>query len=186
MRMVESLGHPADAYERVTNPQRYRILYAVAEELLDQLVAQYDVERVEGGAALDEELARGVDVRRVVRLAPKAERGASLTVAVTGFPGLSVRFGRWHIEAFPACGCDACDEDPSEVANELREKVEAVADGRFAERLSRGLRPALEYEFRGESWSSSGRRSLTRRHARKLGGAERLDYPSWPRRTAAG
>jgi Family of unknown function (DUF6226) len=49
--------------------------------------------------------------------------------ALTDFPGVDVRFGAWISAAFPRCGCDACDEQPAEVAVELREFVDALIGG---------------------------------------------------------
>ena len=64
------------------------------------------------GPTVDEDLTGRVDTEATVRLQPSSGTGARLTVAFTTFPGLLVRFGKWHVEAYPSCGCDACDEQP--------------------------------------------------------------------------
>ena len=46
-----------------------------------------------------------------MRLSPRSPTGAPLTVVLTGFPGVMVEAGVLHSIPFPACGCDACDED---------------------------------------------------------------------------
>ncbi len=54
-----------------------------------------------------------------------------MTITLTDFPGLYVRRGSKHTEAFPRCGCDACDEQPDQLADDLREKVKSIATGRL-------------------------------------------------------
>ena len=70
-------------------------------------------------------------------------------VAFTGFPGLRVRFGRWHIEPFPGCGCDACDERPEVEVQSFLDKVNAVTSGQFVEGVSVAPQPAISYSFAG-------------------------------------
>ena len=137
-----------DAYGRVTNAERFRVVHAAASALLDDLVTQYDVERQ---VTHDETLAPEQTVERLV----PAGGGAALTVAFTSFPGLMVRFGDCYVEPFPSCGCDACGEEPESVADEFASRVAAVVAGQFSEHLRRLPRPSLTYEFeRGNpGWS---------------------------------
>ena len=98
------------AYSRVANPERFRPLRTAMLEVIDRLENDFDLERTEG-YGLDEELERGMDLARPdVRLTPKDPDAAPIVVVFSTFPGLRVRFGRWYIEPFPDCGCDACDE----------------------------------------------------------------------------
>src|SRR4051812_27618492 len=119
-------GPPPDAYGRVTSPDRFAPAVDAADRLVERLVATYDVER---------EDVEVEDALRAVRLTPAL--GAPLVVAVTSFPGVRVFAGHWVRVAFPVCGCDACDEQPEEIIEQLHEFVGDVVGGRFAERLSR-------------------------------------------------
>ena len=47
-------GPPAEAYSRVTNPERFQPLRGAATELLDRLEREFAVERLEGPDADDE------------------------------------------------------------------------------------------------------------------------------------
>ena len=167
-----------DAYGRITNPRRFATLIASTEELLDRLERLYQVER-HAGHNLDPDLVASIPggATRVVRIAPARGGGAPLVVAFTDFPGVRVRFGRWHIEAFPVCGCDACDEQPGELADDLAAKVDALGAGRFSEQLSLFRRPGLSYSFGdGSGWSRSARREVL-----SLGRPQRLRWDAWPR-----
>jgi hypothetical protein len=127
---------PPEAYGRVTNPERFRVLHGVAEELLDRLEAEYEVARAEG-ADVDTRLAGGAPLDRVVRLIPTG-RGAPLTIGFSSFPGLSVRYGLYIVDRLPGCGCDACDEDPTRLADELTKRANFLVEGRYKEEILRG------------------------------------------------
>jgi hypothetical protein len=128
MSMVEDLP-PDDAYGRVTDPDRYRVVVRAAEQVVDELEAAYQVVVQRGGAELDPELCAGPTVERVIRLVPARKDAATLTVALTDFPGVRVPAGHWHTLDFPSCGCDACDESPDELAADLTRRLHAVAAG---------------------------------------------------------
>jgi hypothetical protein len=121
-----------DAYGRVTNPERYRLLHEAARDLLARLEGEYDVERSEG-LDVDPGLAAMGPVDSVVRLSPRGGEGAPVTLAFTGFPGIYTRSGETTTDAFPRCGCDACDEDPHNLVEDLTGDVLAVTEGRFGE-----------------------------------------------------
>ena len=125
-------GPPKEAYSRVTNLERFLPLHDAVLEMLAALEQRFDVERVEG-YDLDEELQFRELVRPTVTLRPTDPEAAPMTVAFTDFPGLSVRFGRWYIEPFPSCGCDACAEDAEGETERLTELVDCVTTGGFRE-----------------------------------------------------
>ena len=115
---------------------RYSVLHDAARELLDQLSRDYAVEVITG-PAVDEDLAGRTPTKTTVRLQPSTGAGAPLTVAFTTFPGLLVRSGTWQVEAYPVCGCDACDEQPADLIERLRERVGVIVSDGFTERVKR-------------------------------------------------
>ena len=136
-------GPPEDAYSRVTNPERFRPLHPTMLEIIGRLENGFEVERTEG-YGLDEELERGFGLARpCVRLSPRDPDAAPIAVVFSAFPGLHVRFGRWHTEAFPSCGCDACDESAEDQIERLNEMVDDTTAGRYREVVRRPLIPFI-------------------------------------------
>ena len=122
-------GPPEDAYSRVTNAERFRPLHPTMLEIIGRLENGFEVERTEG-YGLDEELEKGLGLARpCVRLSPRDPDAAPIAVLFSAFPGLHVRFGRWHTEAFPSCGCDACDESAEDQIERLNEMVDDTTAG---------------------------------------------------------
>jgi hypothetical protein len=144
------------------------------------LVDTYAVDAVEGSDT-DEELARGASLARVVQLVPSSRSGATLTVGFTTFPGLVVRYGKWHVEAYPHCGCDACDESPDYLARDFADRVDLLAKGRFREKLT--LSGWLTFEF---SEMGSGETRLGIREALSRGAPSRSAWEAWRRRPPQG
>lgn len=161
---------PDEAYGRVTNPERFAALHDEARRIVRDLEARFDVD-IERGAHLDPELvAMFPDAPvEVVAVRPRSPVAAPLTFCLTAFPGLHVRVGRWHRQAFPTCGCDACDDQPDELIEKLRMWVEAVTRGDFAE-ANDGRRIAYQLAY------PNGRR----------GGGEQLTNRDDPRRREVG
>ena len=129
--------------------------------------------------------------RPPIRLVPYDPQAAPIVVAFTDFPGVFLKFGSWRTEAFPDCGCDACDEMPDESIEEVVRMVEAVVSGGFHESMRV---PALlgdgwhESEFQFNDGGFQGSRTRVRRsRALKMTGGERhvtLDWKPWPRHSA--
>jgi len=128
--------HPPDdeAYGRVTNPGRYQVVVDATRIMIDELVATYEVGSMAGVPTVDFPDFQG-PAADVVRLHPS--EGAPLAFMFTEFPGVVVRAGELCVEAFPVCGCDACDESPTDVIERMEELVSAVFEGRYAEALTR-------------------------------------------------
>jgi hypothetical protein len=167
--------HPGDtgplpeAYNRVTDPERYRPLHTAADQLLGRLRAQYVVEVVDS-----DDLREGVE--RCVSVTPS--RGAPLRVEFTAFPGLAVRYGRWCEESYPWCGCDACDEDPDDLVEEFESRVQSLVAGQFDEEVTRsGETGWLRSEF-----GRSGRGRRLEPGDPALAEPGRFQWPAWPRR----
>lgn len=147
---------PTEAYSRVTGAERYRVLHGFALAVLDDLEREFVVERQELDG-LDGPVADRVGFERVVRLVPADPAAGSLTVGLTRFPGLLLRFGEHTELPLPFCGCDACDDLVQDLRGELRFHVEALVTGGFAERGradgTRWRRFATEGGSSGGSWS---------------------------------
>jgi Family of unknown function (DUF6226) len=182
-----SEGPPPEAYSRATNPERFLPLHTFALRLLEQLQAAFSVERFEG-YGLDSELEVGHLARPTIRLIPRDQKAAPLAIAFTTFPGLRVRVGRWLIDRFPSCGCDACDETADGEATRLAELIDDVRCGTFREAISFSL--AGDGWQESEHWSLGGHRHssrslLDRARAREmLAGRESwsIEWEPWPRR----
>jgi hypothetical protein len=164
-------------------------LHNVALRVLEQLQAAFTVERVEG-YGLDSELEVGDVARPSVRLVPPDPKAAPLAIAFTTFPGLKVRLGRWYIDAFPGCGCDACAETADGEAARLTQMVDDVTAGRFREAIWVPLVGDAWQE--AEFWSPCGRASsrtpVDRFHATQmLAGSDclRFEWRPWPREEKA-
>ena len=184
-------GPPEEAYSRVTNPERFQPLHDAALELLDRLEREFAVERLEGSGG-DDELGGRSLARPTIRLTPHDPQAAPIVVAFTDFPGLFFRFGTWHTEPFPHCGCDACDETADRLIENMTKMVEAFVSGGFREAmrvpllLGDGWR---ESEFRHSGGSSSSGGRVRRSRALEMTGGKRhltFDWKPWTRRNVWG
>lgn len=183
MRDMGNSSRPADdAYGRVTSPEKYAVVHDAAHACIAELVRRFAVTESNADAS-GLHLDGTADVVQAVRLQPSAADAAPLVIAFTPFPGLLVRFGNWHIEAFPRCGCDACDETPEEVVRELDDRVTALVEGRFREQLTGRFRPTRSAEF-GAADGAWRRRSSERLHrgAVRSGMRRDRDWQPWPLR----
>lgn len=191
---MQSEVPPPEAYSRVTNPERFALLHSVALQLLGRLQMEFDVERLEGhglDSELEEIFTRSRETfatvlnlnRPSVALMPRDVTAAPMVVSFSAFPGLRVRFGRWHIEDFPRCGCDACNETAESEAERLTVLIGDLTAGRFRE----GIRIHENGNAWKEHWfeASSGTSQLDPVRARELiAGSERSTYEwaPWPGR----
>ncbi|MBF4617698.1 hypothetical protein ITJ44_06365 [Clavibacter sp. VKM Ac-2873] len=120
-RWDDADGPPEDAYSHTSHLERFAPLHAVADALVAHLAATHEVSVVEGP---DPALADPhPDAVRSVRLTPRDGSGGTLALEWTSFPGVMLHAGRRFPEAFPACGCDACDDRWEDVADELEQAV---------------------------------------------------------------
>ena len=181
--MVSDGEAKPEDYSRVTDPGRYAVLHRTAERLLDDLAAEYVVERRETKEALD---PAGEPVR-VVRLIPRTPAAAPLAIAFTDFPGVILRLGRWYAEALPGCGCDACAEQPDDLVAEMYTQVDALVEGGLWERVRRGVTSSWsETRLIGPSFRAGRNAPLDAREARAArrdGFAAPVQWAPWPRRS---
>lgn len=165
-----------DAYERVTNPQRFLPLHEAADVLVAQLESRYEVDRRDGGPLAYEGVIRQVELVPAV--------GAPLIIRWDNFPAVSVRYGSRHDESYPQCGCDACEEheQPDDLIEDLERKVEAVTAGRFRESVvSDADGTWLKFEFSFEDGRASGGTRLSEEEPLRNQPGEFL-WPPWPHR----
>lgn len=126
---------PEASYSRTSNPERFAPLHTVARALVDWLEASFDL-AVERGAAVAADLLHTPgNVVDAMRLVPRDPGAAPLTLVLDSFPSVSVHAGALHDFTFPDCGCDACDDDVTDVADELEWTVRTVVAGGYSERL---------------------------------------------------
>lgn len=181
-------GPPQDAYGRITEPERFAPLHDFAAALLDRLVARYDVD-ADAAFGLDPDLEQRYEpARETRRVKPRPSNAAPIAVGFTSFPGLVVRFGRWHVEPFPSCGCDACDEIFEGESDRLGQMVEAVTSGGFTESLRVGItrrKGWRAHRFTSDGGSRGGEGLVLRDELQRLlsiGPAGSIDWEPWPRR----
>jgi hypothetical protein len=180
-------GPPLEAYSRVTDPERFGSLHRVAAELLDRLEREFDAERAEG-YGLDPEMEQVFKLARPsVSLAPRDAGAAPIVVVFSAFPGIVVRFGRWYTAAFPACGCDACDETAKSESERLEPMIDNLTAGRFREAIWIPTDGTAWHEW--ELWSSGARCAqklqLDPARARELvasGDRSLYEWRPWPKR----
>jgi hypothetical protein len=121
--------------DRAKNRGRFAPLHEVAEQIVCDLVSEFQVQRTDA-FGLDPELEDRCELARPsVRLAPEDTSSAPIVISFTAFPGIQMRLGHWHLMAFPACGCDACDEEVGVEIERLRNSVADVVAGRFSESI---------------------------------------------------
>lgn len=158
------------------------MLHKTADALLDELTERYVVERRE----TKELPGPGEGLVRVVRLIPRTPAAAPLAIAFTNLPGLTLQLGRWWAQTLPVCGCDACDEDPAQLIEELRMQSTALIEGGLWERVRRGVSGSwFETRLVGERLNIAREGPLAThaaRNARRGGFATPVQWAPWPRR----
>jgi hypothetical protein len=78
-----------------------------------------------------------------VRVTPADPFAAPLTFIFSDFPGVNLRAGLTYRTHVPPCGCDACDENWEQGADELEFTVQAVVGGTFTERVTGRFKPKM-------------------------------------------
>ena len=174
-------GPPEEAYSRVTNAERYRMVVDRARALLDELEATYVVRREVGARRhwTGQTCGHGdwpPKDAELVRLVPDGSAAGALNVAFTDFPGVELAVGHFSSLALPDCGCDACDDSPTDLVRDLDEFVAVFVNGQLVEELRR--RSASTTIGRsGRDWSR-----LDRGEWRSMGPLGTTTWAAWPLR----
>lgn len=181
---------PADAYSRVSNLHRFAPLHTVALALIDWVQSSLDVTVEHAPNVAADLLLLPTDVVRAVRVVPRDPAAAPLTFVLSGFPGVYLHAGALHNFHFPVCGCDACDDDVANLADELEWTVRTVVSGGYSERLDPGQGVEYRLEEPGVG-TSSGHRLPEELPAGRLERARTALPPTgrwspWPERGAGG
>lgn len=106
----------------------------LADALIAWIVATFAVDRRDDDASPQDLRHDPVGVLRTTTLLPRSSAAAPLTFVYTSFPGIDIHAGATHAFPFPACGCDACDDDIDTLADDLEWLVKCVVAGRYNER----------------------------------------------------
>ena len=182
-------GPPAEAYSRITNPERFAPLHDAALAHLERLQQRFDVERVEG-YRLDQELEKAGLTRPSIRLTPADPRAAPIVVAFTSFPAVIMRCGLLLVLGFPECGCDACDETPEGELQRLAEVMDDVVGGRFRESIRIPFLGDAEqqWELRSSTRQTRSGVRIARSRARAFarGRSRTFEWSPWPLRNPSG
>lgn len=137
---------PADAYSQFSNLQRFAPLHAVAAALIEWLQDTFDVTIDQSPSAATDLLRMPDDVVGAIRVVPCDPSAATLTFVFTRFPEVVIHAGTLHDFRFPGCGCDACDDNATSVADELEWTARTVVSGGYSEQID--LWPGRWVEYR--------------------------------------
>ena len=151
----------AEAYSRVTDPAKWRILGARAEAWVVALT-EAGIATVERDVEIEWAEPPGPFITRADRLAPSASGGLPLVIArgrIEGVDDAGVTLGVGEpaiCRGFvPDCGCDACDSGSQDALDVLDEMIDSVVTGAFR-RLARGSSTIAVTEGYHSRWSASG------------------------------
>jgi hypothetical protein len=162
---------PDEAYSRLTNPAKWRILSARANAWLVAVV-HAGLAIVESDAAVAWKTQPGPVISHAERTVPIAVGALELIVAHSKIgdvddAGLVLGVGNPAecVNWFPDCGCDACDSGSQNELNHLDVHMLSIVTGSFR-RLSDGQRVITVIGDGG--WSASGFRPARHRIGRQV------------------
>lgn len=144
-------GPPEDSYSVDEHTDRFAALHVIAEALISHLIEMYDV-IVEDTIDVVADLPYGPradETVRAVRLTPRDQTCAPLTLALTTYPSVHLHAGVLFSTSYPSCDCNACDETWQAAADELEWQVFAITGGGLSEAVSEPRRPKWSFSFRG-------------------------------------
>lgn len=200
MTFLNTDGHPIDygrrwptvpadeAHTRIRHPERFAPLHVIADALITHLQTAYDVEVTDDLAvANDLVLHPAVEITRAVRIRPRSEKCAPLTLVYTDLPGILLHAGVLHDFPYPPCSCDACDFSAVEEVADLERQVLAVARGDYWEGIDKAAQPWVGYAFNFRDGKQTGRSRADAWPAERVDAAKRvlaglpIGWAAWPR-----
>lgn len=129
---------PDESYSVTSSTERFQPLHTIADALLEHLARTYDVTIEDDPAVASQDAAEISWAARAVRVTPLSLDAAPLTIVWTVFPGILLHTGALHRFEYPVCGCDACDDDWTALADDLERTVLDVVAGRYEESITAG------------------------------------------------
>ncbi|PPF30871.1 hypothetical protein C5C18_00830 [Rathayibacter tritici] len=182
---------PDDSYSVTSNTERFRPLHAIADALIEHLARTYDVTIKDDPALASRDEAEISWAARATRVTPRSVDAAPLTIVWTGFPGVLVHAGALHRFEYPVCGCDACDDDWTALAEDLERTVLDVVAGRYEESITAGddgITVGCRIGGNGELVMCSGYSTTAGQHRVTSHSGQQLSAPwnrsweAWPQR----
>lgn len=160
-------GPPDDSYSVTEHLERFAPLHTVGTALIEHLISNYEVTSEEGYHVTNGLLnaPKPDEVVRVVRLTPLTDGGAPIVFILTGFPGVRLFAGGFFTAAYPSCGCNACDENWIEAADELEWQTLAIVGGGLTEEVSEPRRPKWSVDWKHGFVQGMGKAILHRLRA---------------------
>jgi hypothetical protein len=162
---------PQEAYSRLTNPARWRILRARTDAWLIALT-QSDLATVEPVAHVAWRSSPGPVITSAERVVPAAAGALELVIAQSrigdvGDAGVVLGVGSPAecINWFPDCGCDACDSGSQNELDHLDNHLLGIVTGRFRRLTKRTQTITVINEDR---WSATNLSATTRRHVENV------------------
>lgn len=182
----EDSSPPDEAYSRVTDPDRYRIIHLRSRVWAEVLAERLDVRREPLGSYDDPEhdYRRVLDGSRLVPSAPGARPLLLVEVEVADgdgppLPALDVVLDRpgLVVGGWPDCGCDACDTGSADLLAAVDDSILTVVVGPYA--MIRGHDWTAEWHPDGEGADGGPHDDLDRRTelARRLAHGEPVKLP---------
>lgn len=179
---------PDEAHTSIRHPERFAPLHVIADALIAHLETAYDVEVTDDLAVADDlVLCPAVEIIRAVRIRPRSDKCAPLTLVYTDLPGIFLHAGVLHDFPYPPCSCDACDFSGIEEVEDLERQVLAIAHGNYWEGIDKAAQPWVGYAFNYADGKESGRARADGWPAERVDAARRvlervpLGWAAWPR-----
>ncbi|MWV47957.1 hypothetical protein GRS96_01555 [Rathayibacter sp. VKM Ac-2803] len=182
---------PDESYSVTSDTERFRPLHTIADALIEHLVRTCDVTIEDDPALASRDEAEISWATRAVRLTPASAEAAPLTIVYTVFPGILLHAGALHRFEYPVCGCDACDDDWTALADDLERAILDVVAGRYEESVTAGDDSlTVGYRIGGSDElgltsgysTTEGRHPVSDHDGRQLSPPWSRVWEAWPRR----